>query len=291
MARKTKINIIAGVIMELLRNSFIVALLCTAFSIPALATYTPFNTTVNMNVGIGTSSPGSNLSVLGSESLGAYATIAAPAGGLIISGNVGIGTSTPQSKFVVTNGNVGIGTWTTTNLLDVNGDVAVGDAYAGTSTAPANGMIVQGDVGIGTTFVGGAGEAGLSVMNGNVGIGTWVPAAEMDVNGQYRSIQSTTTVILSAATINWNNGNVQYVQLVNGAQTFTFTNPQGGARYMLILKQPGSSSAGTVTWPATVLFPSDTAPTLTTTNSKVDVITFVYDSTNNKYYGGSSLAY
>src|ERR1019366_10656885 len=38
-------------------------------------------------------------------------------------------------------------------------------------------------VGIGTTFVGGIGEAALSVMNGNVGIGTWVPALPFSVTG------------------------------------------------------------------------------------------------------------
>ena len=32
-------------------------------------------------------------------------------------------------------------------------------------------------MGIGTTFIGGAGEAALTVMNGNVGIGTWLPTS------------------------------------------------------------------------------------------------------------------
>ena len=38
-------------------------------------------------------------------------------------------------------------------------------------------------VGIGTTFVGGTGEASFAVMNGNVGIGTWVPGGILDVEG------------------------------------------------------------------------------------------------------------
>ena len=46
-----------------------------------------------------------------------------------------------------------------------------------------------------------------------------------------------------------------------------------------------------MTWPATVLWSGGTAPTLTATNGKVDVITFVYDETNSNYYGGSSLNY
>ncbi len=69
------------------------------------------------NVGIGTATPANTqgLSVLGGASLGSYATTAAPAGGLIVSGNVGIGTTGPQGAFVVTNGNVGIGTFAPTN--------------------------------------------------------------------------------------------------------------------------------------------------------------------------------
>jgi len=49
------------------------------------------------------------------------------------------------------------------------------------------------NVGIGTTFVGGAGEAALSVMNGNVGIGTWVPAQLLDVKGTIRTTNFTMT--------------------------------------------------------------------------------------------------
>ena len=94
-----------------------------------------------------------------------------------------------------------------------------------------------------------------------------------------------------AAAINWNNGNVQYVSLANGNNNLTFTNPQGGGRYLLILQQPSSSSAGTITWPGTVYFPNDVAPTLTATNSKVDIVSLVYDSVNTKYYAGINLNY
>ena len=43
------------------------------------------------------------------------------------------------------------------------------------------GVSTTASVGIGTTFVGGTGEAALSVMNGNVGIGTWVPGGALVV--------------------------------------------------------------------------------------------------------------
>lgn len=62
---------------------------------------------------------------------------------------------------------------------------------------------------------------------------------------------------------------------------------------MLVLKQPPSGGAGTVgTWGSSdVLWPGGVAPTLTVTNGKTDVVTFIYDGTNSKYMGGASLNY
>ena len=65
-------------------------------------------------------------------------------------------------------------------------------------------------VGIGTTFVGGTGEAAFAVMNGNVGIGTWVPAKPLSVTGDtYHNGNigvGTTLTTTSALTVM--NGNV-----------------------------------------------------------------------------------
>lgn len=106
------------------------------------------------------------------------------------------------------------------------------------------------------------------------------------IAGQYGSTKYTCTV-----TLDWANGNVQYIQLASGGQTFTFANPLDGGRYAIILKQPAGGAAGTVTWPATVAWPAATAPTLTTTNSEYDIVTFIYDGTNTKYFGGISQDY
>lgn len=103
-------------------------------------------------------------------------------------------------------------------------------------------------------------------------------------DGQYYSEQYTCTT-----TLDWNNGNVQYIQLTNGSQTFTFSNPKAGARYLLYLKQPASGAAGTVLWPAAVSWSGATAPTLTATNSSIDMISLPYDGTNLEYYGTYSL--
>jgi len=91
------------------------------------------------------------------------------------------------------------------------------------------------------------------------------------------------------ATVNWNDGNVQYIQLASGANTFTPSNPQDGATYILQIKQPSSGAAGTVTWGASVKWPAATAPTLTTTNDYIDVVTLIYNGTTTHYYAAATL--
>lgn len=113
-----------------------------------------------------------------------------------------------------------------------------------------------------------------------------IKTKNLQVAGQIWSVKYTCTT-----TLDWNNGNVQYMQLASANQTFTFANPKDGARYTLILKQPAGGAAGTVTWPGTVAWPGSVTPTLTPTNSRYDVITFVYDGTNTKYYGVVSYNY
>ncbi len=116
-------------------------------------------------------------------------------------------------------------------------------------------------------------------------------SAVMKATGQYYSAKCTDTVTTGAFTVDWNSGNVHYVVLDNGANTATFNNPKDGSRYLLIVMQPSSGAAGTISWPGTVAWPSGSAPTLTATNAKVDIVAFVYDGTNTKYYGSSSLNY
>ncbi len=154
----------------LIKITIKIAFLCVVYSLPALAAYMPFNTNVNMNIGIGTSTPFGALTV--------------------INGNVGIGTWVPGSALNVV-GNVGIGSVAPAGSLDVSstGTICFGSSCKTSWASSTNYWSLAGgtgNVGISTTNTVGIGTtagvgAGLVVMNGNVGIGTWSPNAGLVV--------------------------------------------------------------------------------------------------------------
>jgi hypothetical protein len=183
------------------------------------------NITSAGKVGIGTFTPVNQLVVNGAVGIGttnsSFVTTLAPSGGMIVQSNVGIGSLTPgqaldvngtarmtgltltgngaaNGNVLVTNG-VGVGTWMPASTLSASG----GTNYWLNDTGNVGVSTIYA-VGIGTSFVGGTGEAALSVMNGNVGIGTWVPNSGLQLNASFAvfrtgtaaSVQSTGQVII-----------------------------------------------------------------------------------------------
>lgn len=88
----------------------------------------------------------------------------------------------------------------------------------------------------------------------------------------------------TAYTIDLANGTVQVLTLT-GNCTFTFPTVAAGKSFIMLLKQDGTGSR-TVTWPATVKWPGGTAPTITSTASKLDKYIFTSDGTN--WYGSDA---
>lgn len=88
----------------------------------------------------------------------------------------------------------------------------------------------------------------------------------------------------TAYTIDLANGTLQILTLT-GNCTFTFPSAVVGKSFMLLLKQDGTGSR-TVTWPASVKWPSSTAPTVTGTASRLDKYVFTSDGTN--WYGSNA---
>lgn len=145
--------------------------------------------------------------------------------------------------------NGGTGAATLTGVLKGNGTAAIGAAVAGTDYVTPTGTetLTNKTIQAGT-FTQGYTEANVSANTG------------------------------TAYTINLANGSLQILTLT-GNCTFTFPTPTAGLGVTLLLKQDATGSR-TVTWPATVKWPSSTAPTITSTASKMDKFVFVADGTN-----------
>jgi len=146
-------------------------------------------------------------------------------------------------------------------------------------TGAAVDFIVEGDTDVNAFTVDGSTD--------NVGIGVAAPSAKLEVNGDlkvdetffYDGLVSNTSA--TNVTVDWTVGNKQKITMAHTV-TFAFTAPPGVASLTLFMYQDATGSR-TAVWPATVKWPSDSAPTLTTTASDLDIVTCTYDGTTNYY--------
>lgn len=161
------------------------------------------------------------------------------------------------------------------------------------------------------TFTGEIGIGAVNVSETELGIleGATVTTTELNyVDGVTSSIQTqldstlktttaqeytgtknfNATTLSDGATINWDASANQVTSVtLGGNRTMAApTNLVDGATYVLSVIQDGTGSR-TITWNSVFKWPGGTAPTLTTTASARDIITFVSDGTN--LYGVSQL--
>ena len=115
--------------------------------------------------------------------------------------------------------------------------------------------------------------------------GTGVAAPGLTLSGQYTEGVVGIGNSGTAQTLSLANGTLQTVTMT-GNCTFTMPASVGGQSFILIISTGTGGFTGTFTG---VKWPGNTAPTLTTTASRFDIITFV--NNGSSWFGNSALNY
>jgi hypothetical protein len=125
---------------------------------------------------------------------------------------------------------------------------------------------------------------------GNVGVGTTGPAAKLHVVGNvygtsFSEVSSSPTITTGTLTLDLAAASVFTVSLNANITTLTLNNIAASGRtssFVLVLTADGT--ARTITWPGSFKWPGGTAPTLTSTNGKIDIITAFTTNGGTNWY-------
>ena len=236
----------------------------------------------NGNVAIGTSSPRRQFHVHNSASatVGLMLTNADTGASNDSQGfQLKVGSDTHAEIAQMENSNLRFLTNATERMrIDSSGNVFIG----GSSDANADFVFDRGSRAsfYRTLYFGGANSAAAKIALNTNGTATFAGAVTAD---SYK----TTANAVSALAIDLATGNY-FTKTINGNSTFTFTNPPSSGTVGSFTLELTHTS-GTVTWPSSVKFPADTAPTLTA--GKTHLFIFVTDDGGSRYRGAALADY
>ena len=151
-----------------------------------------------------------------------------------------------------------------------------------TATEPAIPSIICGISQVMYLQTGPTGATGPQGATGATGSFVSPYTGNVQINGQSWTSAEANGNTTSSTTVDWDDSNVQTFTLNSATTTFTFSNGNAGATYILVIRQ-NSAGSQTITWPAAVTWSGGSTPTMTPTANRYDVYTFIYDG--SKYFG------
>jgi hypothetical protein len=127
-------------------------------------------------------------------------------------------------------------------------------------------------------------RSGINVL---AGVSTF--AAQIQANGGTKITGSQTSNIsaMGANAVDCSAGNY-FTKTISGATTFTFTNVPTGVAYTFTMEVTLNGS-NAITWPSSVKWPADTAPTIT--DGKTQLFVFITDDGGTRWRGSSLVDY
>ena len=119
--------------------------------------------------------------------------------------------------------------------------------------------------------------AAIGTLQAQVSLRAPIAAPSFTSTATFQGVKETITVANTGTAYTVANTAASILDLtLTGNCVLTFPTPAAGGQFTLLLKQDATGSR-TVTWPSTVRWAGGTAPTLTATAGRTDVVTFLSD--------------
>lgn len=195
-------------------------------------------------------------------------------------GTVKIDTITTSTKTVTVDNLFEGGTGSVTSAMIADGAIVNADINASAAIADSKlATISTGGKVSGTAITSGALSTSGSIATTStlaVGQSSAASNTDLDVNGAYAG----NVVSVSALDINCSTGNY-FIKTISSNSTFTFSNVPSSRAYSFTLEV--DHNGGTISWPSTVKWAGDSAPSLTT--GKTHLFIFVTDNGGSRWRG------
>ena len=183
-----------------------------------------------------------------------------------LAGTASSSTVATNSYGLVGSPNITVGTITASGNVSVGGTLTYDDV----TNIDSVGLITA--------------RSGINVL---AGVSTF--AAQIEANGGTKITGSQTSNIsaMGANSVDCSAGNY-FTKTITGATTFTFDNVPTGVAYTFTMEVTLNGS-NAITWPGSVKWPADTAPTIT--DGKTQLFVFLTDDGGTRWRGSSVVDY